>query len=79
MAALIELKNISKSYTIGRNEISILSGLNLVFDRGEFVAITGPSGSGKTTLLNILGGIDEPTDGQYLFDGTIYRACRTRH
>ena len=67
--ALVELKGIRKSFTLGSDEIEILHGVNLKVERGEFVAMMGPSGSGKSTTMNILGCLDRPTLGTYLLDG----------
>ena len=67
--ALIELKNIKKSYPLDGFDLEILKGIDLQIDQGEFVAIMGPSGSGKSTLMNILGCLDNPTGGSYLLDG----------
>lgn len=67
--ALVELKEIRKSFTLGSDEIEILHGVNLKVERGEFVAMMGPSGSGKSTTMNILGCLDRPTSGTYLLDG----------
>ncbi len=67
---LFELKNIFKRFTRGKETITIFEGLNLNIKKGDFVSIMGPSGSGKTTLLNMLGGVDKPTEGSILFDGT---------
>lgn len=67
--ALVELKGIRKSFTLGSDEIEILHGVNLKVERGEFVAMMGPSGSGKSTTMNILGCLDRPTSGTYLLDG----------
>ncbi len=67
---LIELNNISKSYNLNKdNEFKALKGVDLVIERGEFVAIMGPSGSGKSTLMNILGALDTPTHGSYTING----------
>lgn len=65
---LIELRNITKSYPLGEQELQILKGISLKIERGEFVAIMGPSGSGKSTLMNILGCLDKPTSGNYNLD-----------
>ncbi|AWF79356.1 ABC transporter ATP-binding protein [Microbulbifer sp. A4B17] len=65
---LFQLKDISKSFTKGKETISIFESLNMEIDRGDFVAIMGPSGSGKTTLLNMLGGVDQPSGGEIWFD-----------
>jgi len=67
---LIILRNIAKTYRRGEESISIFTDLNLSIPAGDFVAMMGPSGSGKTTLLNLLGGLDRPTSGTILFDGS---------
>lgn len=67
--ALIELKDIHKSYPLDGFDLEILKGITLEIDKGEFVAIMGPSGSGKSTLMNILGCLDSPTSGSYFLDG----------
>lgn len=61
--ALIQARELDKTYHRGSEEIHVLRGLNLDIDAGEFVAFMGPSGSGKTTLLNLLGGLDKPSAG----------------
>jgi len=67
---LIELRDITKSYDMGRaGELKILRGINVEIERGEMVGIMGPSGSGKSTMLNILGCLDTPTSGSYMLDG----------
>lgn len=65
---LIEIKNLVKNYVMGDIQVQALRDINLTIDRNEYVAIMGPSGSGKSTLMNILGCLDTPTEGQYLFD-----------
>lgn len=66
---IIEIKGISKTYDKNTLPVHALNGIDLSFKEGEFAAIVGPSGSGKTTLLNILGGLDDPTEGNILIDG----------
>jgi len=66
---LIELKGVSKVYGTGQAAMQALRGIDLRIDRGEFVAVMGPSGSGKSTCMNILGCLDTPTAGIYLFEG----------
>lgn len=69
MSSLIELKNIGKTYFLGEIDVPVLKDISLNIDRGEYVALMGASGSGKSTLMNILGCLDRPTTGDYLFDG----------
>jgi putative ABC transport system ATP-binding protein len=68
-AHLIEMRGLTRVYQLGPQEIFALRGVDLVIDRGEYVAIMGPSGSGKSTLMNIIGCLDTPTAGEYLLDG----------
>lgn len=63
---VIELRGIEKAYPVGDNEVSVLKGINLDIEKGEFIALMGPSGSGKSTLMNIVGCLDRPTRGQFL-------------
>lgn len=64
---MIELKNVAKTYHVGREKISALLNVSLKIKEGEFIAVVGKSGSGKSTLLNILGGLDTPTSGHVYF------------
>lgn len=66
----IEIKNLFKDYVMGEVEVQALMDINLTIKKNEYLAIMGPSGSGKSTLMNILGCLDTPTTGQYLFEGT---------
>jgi putative ABC transport system ATP-binding protein len=69
-SVIFELRNIHKEFIKGKEKISIFDDLSLSLKKGDFIAIMGPSGSGKTTLLNMLGGVDKPTRGQILFNGS---------
>jgi len=66
----IEVRNLKKAYVLGEQDIWALNGVNVKVEKGEFVAILGSSGSGKSTFMNILGCLDTPTEGEYLFEGT---------
>lgn len=79
MAPLVELQDLSKVYGSGEAEVRALDGLDLTIGRGEFVAVMGPSGSGKSTAMNIVGYLDTPSSGRYLFDGVpVEKASRNQ-
>lgn len=67
---ILEIKNLCKTYGKGETAVKALDNVSFSVEKGEFVAIIGPSGSGKSTLLHILGGVDTPTSGSVVIDGT---------
>ncbi|MBV4430644.1 ABC transporter ATP-binding protein [Clostridium tyrobutyricum] len=66
---MIEVKGVSKIYTMGKEQVTALDNVNLTIKDGEFVAIVGPSGSGKSTLMHLVGGLDTPTSGSIAVNG----------
>ncbi len=70
MKTVIQTKELYKTYTETEVEVKAVNGVDLSFKEGEFAAIVGPSGCGKTTLLNLLGGLDVPTSGSVIINGT---------
>jgi putative ABC transport system ATP-binding protein len=67
---VLDIKNVHKIYNESEFQVHAVNGVTLEFQEGEFAAIVGPSGSGKTTLLNLIGGLDNPTSGEIIIDGT---------
>ena len=67
--AVLKAVGVGKTYQMGGQLLTVLSGVNLELQRGEFVALQGASGSGKSTLLQLLGGLDAPTQGEIIFEG----------
>ena len=70
MTAVVQLKDIQKTYDTGEVQVHAVRGISLDIQRGEFLAIMGASGSGKSTLMNLIGCLDRPSSGRYLLDGT---------
>ena len=66
---IVQLENVFKSYTQGREPVPVLHDVSMTVEQGEYIAIMGPSGSGKTTLMNVLGCLDVPTSGKYYLQG----------
>ena len=76
---ILRVEHLSKSYGKGNTEVRALDDVSFSVQKGDFVAIVGPSGSGKSTLLHLLGGVDRPTSGRVLIDGTdIYQLNPTQ-
>src|SRR5512136_3435073 len=76
--SLVELRNVSKIYRVGEEEIRALDDVTLDIEEGEFVSIIGPSGSGKSTLMHILGCLDTPTQGTVQLDGVMIQDASSR-
>ena len=66
---IIQVENLQKTYTMGKNEVHALRGVSFQVAAGEFVALTGPSGSGKSTLMHLLGCLERPSNGRYQLNG----------
>lgn len=66
---LIQITNIKRDFQLGNETINVLKGIDLIINKGEYVALMGPSGSGKSTLMNLLGCLDTPTSGTYILNG----------
>ena len=75
---MLELKNIKKVYSAGSTEVHALKGIDLTFRKSDFVSILGPSGCGKTTMLNIIGGLDQYTDGDLMINSVSTKNFRDR-
>lgn len=73
---VIDLQDVKKSYKVGRQKIDALAGVSLQIRQGEFVALTGTSGSGKSTLLQLIGGLDKPSEGMVIVDGSDLKKMR---
>ena len=75
---LLELKNIHKSYFLGKEEFPVLKGIDLTFERGDFISLLGESGGGKSTLMNIIGGLDREYQGDVIVDGVVQRTKKEK-
>lgn len=71
MSSIISVQNVSKSYWRNKIKIPVLNNISINVEQGEFLALMGPSGSGKTTLLNLIAGIDKPSAGEIIINGTV--------
>lgn len=69
MESIISCKNITKEFSLGKEKVQVLKGINLDIKKGEFISLLGKSGSGKSTLLNLLAGLEKPTEGEILLKG----------
>jgi putative ABC transport system ATP-binding protein len=76
--SIIEIRGLHKVYDGNALPVHAINGIDLKIDSGEFTAIVGPSGSGKTTLLNIVGGLDDPTEGEVIIDGVKINTLNSR-
>lgn len=68
--AIIQLENVKKIYSLGKTEVHAVRGVSFSIEKGDFASIVGPSGSGKSTILNLIGCIDQPTEGTVIINGT---------
>jgi ABC-type lipoprotein export system ATPase subunit len=75
---ILEARNLTRRYRLGKRDVDALRGVSLKVRRGEFVALMGPSGSGKSTLLHLLGGLDRPTSGEVVLDGEVVSRLNDR-
>jgi putative ABC transport system ATP-binding protein len=69
MSQVINIKGITRDFQLGQETVKVLKGIDLIIEKGEYVAFMGPSGSGKSTLMNLLGCLDTPTSGSYILNG----------
>ncbi|HHY09078.1 MAG TPA: ABC transporter ATP-binding protein [Firmicutes bacterium] len=76
--AIVEMENVKKIYTLGKTEVHALRGVSFSIEKGEFASIIGPSGSGKSTILNLIGCIDQPTEGRVIINGTASQGLKDK-
>ncbi|HBG00006.1 MAG TPA: ABC transporter [Firmicutes bacterium] len=76
--AIVELENVKRVYTLGKAEVHALRGVTFAIEKGDFASIVGPSGSGKSTILNLIGCIDQPTEGIVRIGGTVTEGLRDK-
>ncbi|NLL42595.1 MAG: ABC transporter ATP-binding protein [Firmicutes bacterium] len=76
--AIVELENVRKVYTLGKAEVHAVRGVTFSIEKGDFASIVGPSGSGKSTILNLIGCIDQPTEGIVSINGTVTAGLKDR-
>ena len=69
--AIVDLKDVKKTYPLGKISVEAVKGINISIEKGDFISIAGPSGSGKTTILNMIGCIDTPTEGEVRIDDVL--------
>jgi putative ABC transport system ATP-binding protein len=77
--SVLEAKALSKRYDLGEHSVDALAGVDFIVQEGEFVAIMGPSGSGKSTLLHLIGGLDQPSDGEVTLAGQRLSLMKDKH
>jgi len=78
MTKAIEVNNLYKSFKLGKESVDVLKDLSFTIDKGEFVSIMGPSGCGKSTLLYLLGGLDNPSNGNIIVNGRDYSSIKEK-
>lgn len=76
---ILRMEKIVKQYVMGEEVSTVLKGIDLTVNEGEFLAVLGPSGSGKSTLMNIIGCLDTPTSGDYYLSGRLFSTRMKKH
>ena len=75
---IVQLENVTKVYTLGKAEVHALRGVTFSIEKGDFASIIGPSGSGKSTILNLIGCIDQPTEGRVIINGNVTQGLKDK-